>query len=127
MRTGSSAIAAALGALALVAGGARAQPAGDAAKGAGAFDDRCSQCHTIGGVNQGPDLAGVVGRRAGASPGFPYTAAMKAAGLTWTPANLERFLANSQALVPGTAMSVTVPGAAERANIVAYLATQKAR
>jgi cytochrome c len=52
---------------------------------------------------------------------------MKASGLTWTPANLEKFLANSQAMVPGTAMSVSVAGAADRANIVAYLAKQKAR
>jgi cytochrome c len=105
---------------------AHAQPAGDAAKGEDAFNDQCSQCHTIGGVNQGPNLAGVIGRKAGTSAGFPYTPAMKAAGLTWTPANLEKFLANPQALVHGTAMTVTVPSAAERANIVAYLARQKA-
>jgi cytochrome c len=81
----------------------------------------------MGAMNQGPDLTGVVGRKAATSPGFPYTAAMKGSGLTWTPANLERFVANSQAVVPGTAMSVSVPSAAERADIVAYLATQKAR
>jgi cytochrome c2 len=108
-------------------GAAQAQPAGDAAKGADAFDDRCSQCHAIGAVGQGPNLAGVVGRKAGTSPGFPYTPAMKAAGLTWTAANLDRFLAAPQALVHGTAMTVIVPSAAERANIVAYLATQKGR
>ena len=126
MRASSLAIAATLGALALASGAARAQPGGDAAKGAAAFDERCSQCHTMGAVNQGPDLTGVVGRKAGASAAYPYTPAMKASGLTWTPANLERFLANSQALVPGTAMSVTVPSAADRANIVAYLASVKA-
>ena len=111
----------------LTAGWARAQPVGDAAKGKDAFDEQCSQCHTIGSVGQGPNLAGVVGRKAGTSPGFPYTPAMKAAGLTWTPANLEKFLANSQAMVPGTAMAVSVPSAAERASIVAYLARQMVR
>ena len=120
----SSALAAAAFAASL-AGTAHAAPAGDAAKGEDAFEDRCTQCHTIGGMAQGPNLAGVVGRKAGTSPGFPYTAALKASGLTWTPANLERFLAGPQALVPGTAMTVTVPSAAERANIVAYLATLK--
>jgi cytochrome c len=126
MRRSSLAAAAAVATLSLAAATAHAQPAGDAAKGEDAFNDQCSQCHTIGGVNQGPNLAGVVGRKAGTSAGFPYTPAMKAAGLTWTPANLEKFLANPQALVRGTAMTVTVPGASERANIVAYLARQKA-
>jgi len=112
---------------AALAAGARAQPAGDAAKGAEAFDDRCSQCHVMGGVSQGPNLAGVVGRKAGTAPGFPYTAAMKGSGLTWTAANLERFLAAPQQVVPGTAMNVVVPSEAERRNIVAYLATQKGR
>jgi cytochrome c len=105
---------------------AHAQPAGDAAKGEAAFNDQCSQCHTMGAMSQGPDLAGVVGRKAGSSAGYPYTPAMKASGLTWTPAKLEKFLANSQAMIPGTAMSMTVASAAERADIVAYLAKQKA-
>ena len=121
----SDLIAVALAALAVTGGAVHAAPGGDAAKGAAAFDDRCSQCHVMGGVSQGPNLAGVVGRKAGTSPDFPYTAAMKGAHVTWTAANLERFLANPQAVAPGTAMNVSVPDAAERANIVAYLATQK--
>ena len=127
MRRSSLAVATALGALAALAAAARAQPAGDPAKGETAFNDVCTQCHTIGGVAAGPNLAGVVGRKAGASD-YPYSDAMKASGLTWTPANLERFLADPAAVVPGTAMTgVTVPSAAERANIVAYLAAQKGR
>ena len=119
--------AALCGSLVLTTGALHAQPAGDATKGEASFNDVCTQCHTIGGVAAGPDLAGVVGRKAGASPGYPYTDAMKASGFTWTPANLERFLASPQTTVPGTAMTgVSVSSAADRANIVAYLATQKA-
>ena len=118
--------AALCGSIVLFAGAPQAQPAGDATKGEASFNDVCTQCHTIGGVAAGPNLAGVVGRKAGASPDYPYTAAMKGSGLTWTPANLERYLANPAGVVPGTAMTgVSVPTAAERANIVAYLATQK--
>src|ERR1700722_9498465 len=114
---------AALAAVSLV--GLHAQPAGDAAKGEASFNDVCTQCHTIGGVSAGPNLAGVVGRKAGTTD-YPYTAAMKGAGIVWTPANLERYLANPAGVVPGTAMTgVSVPGTADRANIVAYLATQK--
>jgi cytochrome c len=117
---------AALAAVGVVAsaGGALAQT-GDAAKGADVYDDRCSGCHVIGGVGQGPNLAGVVGRKAGASPGFAYTAALKGSGLTWTPANLDRWLTGPPKLVPGTAMTVEVPGAADRRELIAYLATLK--
>ena len=123
----SELVAAALAAITLATGAAHAQPTGDPAKGEASFNDVCTQCHTIGGVAAGPNLAGVVGRKAGTTD-YPYTAAMKGAGIVWTPANLQRYLANPPAMVPGTAMTgVTVPSAAERANIVAYLATQKGR
>lgn len=79
----------------------------------------------IGGVGQGPNLAGVVGRKAGAAPGFGYTAALKGSGVTWTPANLDRWLTGPQKLVPGTAMTTIVPDAAERRELIAYLATLK--
>jgi len=108
----------------LSATGAMAQSP-DAAKGADVFDDRCGSCHVIGGVGQGPSLAGVVGRKAGAAPGFAYTDALKHSGLAWTPANLDRWLTGPQKLVPGTAMNVEVPDAAERRALIAYLATLK--
>jgi cytochrome c len=111
------------GALAVAAGGAGAQPAGDAAKGAAVFDDHCSDCHVMEGVGQGPSLIGVVGRTAGSLAGYDYTAALKSSGLTWTPANLDRFLSGPKALVPGTAMSATVVDPTQRRDLIAYLAT----
>ncbi|HLY79680.1 MAG TPA: c-type cytochrome [Caulobacteraceae bacterium] len=117
---------AALAAAGVVAGaGAAFAQAGDAAKGSDIYDDRCSGCHVIGGVGQGPALAGVVGRKAGAAPGFAYTAALKHSGVTWTPANLDRWLSGPQKVVPGTAMVAIVPDAAERRELIAYLATLK--
>ena len=113
----------ALGAV-MAASAAHAQP-GDVAKGSAVYDDRCSGCHVIGGVGQGPNLAGVVGRKAGASPGFDYTPALTASGLTWSPANLDRWLMGPQKLVPGTAMMTLVPDATERRDLIAYLATLK--
>ncbi|HVN00392.1 MAG TPA: c-type cytochrome [Caulobacteraceae bacterium] len=100
-----------------------AQPAGDPTKGAQVFEDNCSGCHVLEGVGQGPSLIGVVGRRAGALPGFPYTDAIKAAGLTWTRANIDRFLTGPGKLVPGTAMQIVVPSEADRRNVIAYLAS----
>jgi cytochrome c len=106
-------------ALVILAAPALAQPAGDAARGKAAFEDRCTLCH--GGEGQGPDLAGVVGRKAGTKPGA--SDALKASGITWTPASLDRFLANPTGAVPGTAMPVSVDDAGTRADIIAYLAT----
>ncbi|HEX3919386.1 MAG TPA: c-type cytochrome, partial [Caulobacteraceae bacterium] len=89
------------GGLTLLAAAAAAQTPGNPAKGADAFNDRCSSCHVLGGVAQGPNLIGVVGRRAATEAGYPYSDPLKASGLTWTPANLDRFLQSPQKLVPG--------------------------
>jgi cytochrome c len=113
------------GGLALLADGALAQPPGNPAKGADVFNDRCASCHVLGGTAQGPNLVGVVGRRAGADAGYPYSDPLKASGLTWTPATLDRFLQDPQKLVPGTAMQAMVPTEAERRDLIAYLATAK--
>jgi cytochrome c len=115
------------GAAALVVGGlAFAQSAADPAKGEAAFQDRCSECHVLEGIGQGPSLIGVVGRKAGSLPGYAYSAALTASGIVWTPAMLDRFLSGPKKLVPGTAMEVIVPDQAERRDLVAYLATLKA-
>ncbi len=101
--------------------------AADTAHGQALFRDQCGLCHTAapgdGDGGQGPDLRGVVGRKAAASEGFPYTAALKASGLTWTPETLDRFLTDPSKAVPGTAMPVAVPDAKDRADLIAYLAT----
>ena len=127
MRFGVSVLAGAAAA-ASAALSAAAAP-GDAAAGAQAFAARCGLCHSagpgVGEAGQGPPLAGVVGRRAAGAPGFDYTAALKASHLTWTPANLDRFLAGPSKLVPGTAMPVAVSDAKVRADLIAYLATVK--
>jgi cytochrome c2 len=98
-------------------------PAGDPAKGQAVFADRCADCHTLGVTGQGPNLVGVVGRKAASLPDYPYSDALRASGLTWTVATLDRFLQGSRTLVPGTAMDVSVPDATDRRDVIAYLAT----
>lgn len=100
---------------------ARAQ---DAAAGERLFRQRCGACHTMQpGQNRiGPTLAGVVGRTAGSVDGARYSKSMQESGLTWDASQIETFLANPRTLVPGTTMTVAVPNAADRADIVAYLA-----
>lgn len=82
-------------------------------------------CHVLGQIGQGPDLVGVVGRKAGSLSGFNYTPALSGSGLVWTQANLQRFLTDPRAMVPGTAMRVKLNTPADRQDLVAYLATLK--
>src|SRR6185312_11686862 len=63
--------------------------------------------------------------KAGSLPGFHFTPALQGSGLTWNADTFIQFLADPSKLVPGTAMTVTVPDATGRANLFAYLATLK--
>ena len=99
--------------------------AGDAAAGENLFLDRCAMCHVAEGGGQGPTLKGVYGRKAAAVPGFAYSAALEASGVTWTGPELDRFLTNPSVAIPGTAMPITVPDAQQRADLIAYLAGER--
>ncbi len=86
---------------------------------------RCLACHALNSDRVGPRHCGLVGRRAGAIPGFDYSAAMKRSRLTWNEKTLDRFLADPMKTVPGTTMTYAgVPGAKERADLIAYLKKQ---
>ena len=107
--------------------GAAAPPAG-ASRGASVFLERCVLCHTVepgAAAGRGPNLRGVVGRKA-ASTDFGYSAALTRWGKTWTPELLRRYLTNPGALVPGTSMEQKVTDRGERADLVAYLSTLEA-
>ena len=98
---------------------------GDAAAGKTVFANQCASCHTTeaGKNGFGPSLAAVIGRKAGGLAGFSYSPAMAQAGLVWDEKTLDLFLTSSTKEVPGTAMSVALPNAADRANAIAYLET----
>ncbi|WP_156255463.1 c-type cytochrome [Sandarakinorhabdus oryzae] len=93
-----------------------------AVDGAALYAQRCSRCHALDRNGIGPSHAGLVGRKAGTMPGYAYSPALAAADFAWTPAQLDRWLTNPQALVPGAKMYFRVPDPADRAAIIAYLA-----
>jgi cytochrome c len=105
------------------AGGSEATLAGDgdAARGKAAFEKRCTGCHTMEADREGPRLAGVFGRKAGSVAGFAYSPGLKNSGITWTDATLERWLSDPDLVVKDNNMSIGVPKAEERRDLIAYL------
>ena len=101
--------------------------AADAVHGADRFKIMCATCHAIDPAQKkmGPNLKGIVGRKAGSAEGATYSAAMKSAGWTWDKAKLEAFLADPRKTLPGTTMMLGVSNASDRADIIAYLETLK--
>ena len=74
----------------------------------------------------GPSLAGVAGRKAGSVPGFAYSDANKASGLTWDEKTLDTYLTNPMKMVPGTKMTFAgLPDPAQRKAVIDYLKTLK--
>ena len=106
--------------------GCLAQPlVGDAARGRLVFG-ACRTCHYPdqgAGHQNGPSLWNIFGQRAASQEGFAYySEALKASGLVWSPGYLDAWLADPSGFVPGTTMmSLGVPDAQARADLVAYL------
>lgn len=100
----------------------------DAGAGKAIFS-RCAACHNAAknGPNMiGPNLFGVVGRKAGTKSGFSYSTAMKNSRITWTNQKLDAYIAHPQQIVPGNRMAFAgIPDPMQRADLIAYLDTLK--
>lgn len=89
---------------------------------------QCRSCHSVepGRTMIGPSLHGIVGKKAASQPGYTYSNALKASGLTWDAATLDAWLASPAKLVPGNKMIFTGQhDAARRNEVIDYLAAQK--
>ena len=53
--------------------------------------------------------------------GFEYSPALGASRLVWSAQTLDAWLANPERLIPGQRMNYSVPDAADRAALIAYL------
>jgi cytochrome c len=88
------------------------------------FKQQCATCHTndlADAVRQGPSLFGVIGRRAGSSTGFHYSAGFAKADFVWDDARLDAWMTNPQAMIPGAVMAYRQAKPEIRAAIIAYL------
>ncbi len=89
---------------------------------------KCNACHSADTSKNtfGPSLVGVINRKAASLPRFAYSEALKKSGLTWTEANLRRWIAGNDILVPGTRMRhVQITDMAEQNYLLAYLKSLK--
>ena len=116
-------LGAGLTALALLVGSTLpvARPAQATARGKELFEKRCGGCHSMDRDKEGPRLRGVYGRVAGSVDSFQYSDALKKSKITWTEATLDKWLTDTEKLVPDNDMSFHVEKPDERGDIIAYL------
>ena len=119
-----SAAAAVVLSVAFLSAASLAMPqAGDGVKGKEVFQRRCGGCHSLDRSMEGPRLRGVYGRRSGSARDFQYSESLKKAKITWNDEALDKWLTDTEALVPDNDMSFRVQSLEERRDIIAYLKT----
>jgi len=99
----------------------------DAANGEDVFK-KCRSCHRVGeGAKNlvGPQLNGLIGRKAGSVEGFRYSKANTEAGekgLVWSEEELMTYLENPRKYMPGTKMAFAgLKDEQDRKDLIAYL------
>jgi cytochrome c len=100
---------------------------GDAERGKALFEKRCTGCHSLDQDKEGPRLRGVYGRQAGTVANFPYSDALKSAHIQWDDASLDKWLTDTESVVPNNEMAFHVPRADERADIIRFLQVSSGR
>jgi cytochrome c len=86
----------------------------------------CAACHSDKPDALGPNLAGVLGRKAGSRDDFRYSPAMTRAGFDWDAGNLKDYLADPQAKVKGNRMPFSgLNDPKDVEDVIAYIGTLK--
>ena len=85
------------------------------------FEKRCGGCHALDRDKEGPRLRGVYGRVAGSVDTFQYSDALKKSKFTWNETTLDKWLTDTEKLVPDNDMSFHVEKSDERSEIISYL------
>ena len=94
---------------------------GDPQRGKELFEKRCGGCHSLEKDKEGPRLGNVFGRKAGTIPTFKYSDSLKSAQVVWDETSLDRWLVDTESVVPDNDMTFHVPKADERADIIQFL------
>lgn len=104
---------------------------------------KCALCHSLGSEKPplmaatsppemlfllpvGPDLGGVIGRRAGTADGFKYSRAMRESEIVWDREQLSRYLENPPEAVPESRMPFAgLKVVADREAVICFLEESK--
>ncbi|TCS62630.1 c-type cytochrome [Varunaivibrio sulfuroxidans] len=98
------------------------------------FQRKCSTCHKLDKNAVGPELTGIIGRKAGSVADFKRYKAMKGAKFTWDEKLLDEWIANPRKFLKehadivggkSTSMVVKIKKEKERQAIIDYLKTAK--
>ena len=94
------------------------------ASGREVYERHCQTCH--GGTAPadspiGPDLAGIVDKRAATQSSGLHSRALTNSGIVWNRDSLRRYLADPGLAVPGTVMPTRMSDAAELESLLDYL------
>jgi cytochrome c len=95
---------------------------------------KCYSCHALEPAKNdltGPTLHNIVERSIASAPGFNYSSAMQRfaqAEGRWGKVLLDKFIADPEAIVPGTSMTFQgISDPAERTALIAYLEQDQTR
>jgi cytochrome c len=94
---------------------------GNADQGKILFEKRCTGCHSLDQDKEGPRLRGVFGRKAGKIESFTYSDALKDAKFNWDATLLDKWLTDTESVIPNNDMTFHVPNPQERADIIQFL------
>lgn len=93
----------------------------DTAKGEKIFKRKCGTCHSFTKNGTGPNLKGVIGRKAGGTD-FPKYKGLKGADFVWDETSLDGWLTNPKKFIgKSTSMAVKLRKAKDRTAVIAYL------
>ncbi|MFY8116105.1 MAG: c-type cytochrome [Rhabdaerophilum sp.] len=88
---------------------------------------QCRACHAVGeGARNGvgPQLNGLIGRKAGSVEGYNYSDANKNSGKVWDEATFTTYIKDPKGQMPGTKMVYAgLKDDTRIANLIAYLKT----
>lgn len=91
---------------------------------------KCRACHAVGANAKnlvGPQLNGIIGRKAGSVEGFPYSEANKNSGATWDEATFLKYIKDPKAAMPGNKMAFAgIKDEQDAKDLYAFLAQFKA-
>ena len=91
------------------------------------FRSQCATCHSLKASDkprQGPNLENVYGRKIGGVDDYKYTAGYRESDKVWDETTLDQYLANPQAMFPGSTMAYRQPKPDIRKVLIAFLKGQ---